>query len=143
MEPVFSDGDYLIIDEVSFRFREPDRGEVIVFRFPQAPSQFYIKRVIGLPGETVEIRDGKVRIYSAGDPSGFFLPEPYLAPGERTDGDLSVKVGQDEYFVLGDNRQASYDSRRWGMVPKIDIIGRVWVRPWPIPHFDIFSSEGI
>jgi len=128
------------VDEVSFRFRPPQRGEVVVFRFPRRTSEFYIKRLIGLPGETVEIAGGKVRIYNDQFPAGFSLEENYLGPTARTEGFLRVTLGKDEYFVLGDNRQASYDSRRWGVLPREDIIGRVWLRPWPIPEATIFAA---
>lgn len=140
MEPSFQDGDYLIVDEVSFRFREANRGEVVVFRFPQQASQFYIKRVVGLPAETIEVMGGRVKIYNADFPNGFFLDEEYLAPRERTEGNIRLQLNQGEYFVLGDNRHASYDSRRWGVVPRKDIIGRVWVRPWPVPRATIFEA---
>lgn len=140
MEPTFADGDYLVIDEISYRFREPSRGETVVFRFPQDSSQFYIKRVLGLAGETVEIRGGVVRIFNQEYPNGFTLRESYLPRQERTEGDLRVRLGPDEYFVLGDNRRASYDSRRWGSVSKQDIIGRVWLRPWPITQNAVFGA---
>ncbi|MBI2633703.1 MAG: signal peptidase I [Parcubacteria group bacterium] len=140
MEPTFEDGDYLIIDEISFRFREPERGEVVVFRFPKEPSQFYIKRVIGLPGETVEIKDGKVRIYPAGGGPTLVLEESYLAPGERTGGEQRMFIDAGSYFVLGDNRDASYDSRRWGLVSRSNTIGRVWLRPWPFTNARVFAA---
>jgi len=139
MEPTFRDRDYLIIDEVSFRLREPQRGEVVVFRFPQQPSQFYIKRIIGLPGETVEIADGRVKIIPR-DGAPAVLDERYLAPNEKTLGNARVTLGQNQFFVLGDNRDASYDSRRWGTLPKDDIIGRVWIRPWPVAMFSVFAA---
>lgn len=140
MEPTFSDGDYLVIDEISYRFREPERGEVIVFRFPGNERDFYIKRVIGLPGETVEIKAGKVRIYNSAHPSGLTLKEPYLPANLPTEGDLRVRLGEYEYFVLGDNRRSSYDSRRWGTLKKKEIIGRVWIRPWPIGENFLFEA---
>lgn len=132
MEPTFHDGDYLVIDEISYRFREPQRGEVVVFRFPGNPLDHYIKRLIGLPSETVQIQAGQVRISNAANPAGFILREDYLKPNMLTDGDLHVRLGPDEYFVLGDNRVASYDSRRWGVLEAGKISGRVWIRPWPI-----------
>lgn len=131
MEPNFENGDYLIVDEISYRFREPERGEVLVFKYPEDPTQRYIKRVVGLPGETVEIKDGKVMITNEQGTQA--LDESsYLSSDIQTIGDIKVIVGQDEYFVLGDNRYASYDSRRWGLLPKDDIIGRVFARPWPL-----------
>jgi len=130
MEPNFENGDYLIVDELSYRFREPQRGEVIVFKYPEDPTQRYIKRVIGLPGETVEIKDGKITI--SNQQGAQVLDESdYLSSDVQTMGDIKVTVGQNQYFVLGDNRYASYDSRRWGLLPEEDIIGRVFARPWP------------
>jgi signal peptidase I len=130
MEPSFENGDYLIIDEISYRFRDPQRGEVIVFRYPNDTSQRYIKRIIGLPGETVEIKEGKVIIYNQ---SGERILEEteYLNPSVYTPGDLRMTLREGEYFVLGDNRIASSDSRRWGSVPENDIIGQVFLRAWP------------
>lgn len=133
MEPTFHDGEYLIIDQLSYRFREPRWGEVIVFRYPQNPSQFFIKRVIGLPGETVRIRDG--RVVGLDESS-------YLAADVRTGGQMDVVLGAGEYFVLGDNREASSDSRSWGPLPRNDIIGRVWVRAWPLSRAMIFAPQG-
>lgn len=140
MEPMFSDGDYLVIDEISYRFRNPARGEVVVFRFPNSPIGFYIKRVIGLPGETVEISDGKVRIYNSDDPQGIFLEEQYLSAGTRTQNDMRLELGLDEFFVLGDNRHSSYDSRQWGALHRAEIIGRVWIRPWPLGQPVFFEA---
>lgn len=131
MEPNFEDGDYILVDELSFRFREAERGEVIIFRFPQQPSQFFIKRVVGLPEETVQIKDNKVTVFNEKNPQGFVLKEPYLAPEQKTLGTLTVKLDNNEYFVLGDNRLQSSDSRRWGPVNKELIMGRAFLRPWP------------
>lgn len=134
MEPNFHQGDYLIIDEISYRFHTPQRGEVVVFKSPQNPTQRYIKRIIGLPGEIVEIKDGKVIIYQ--DSKKFILDESsYLPAGFETPGQTRVFLQKDNYFVLGDNRLASFDSRRWGPLPKKNIIGRVFIRVWPITAF--------
>ena len=131
MEPNFSDGDYLIVDEITYRFRVPQRGEVIVFRYPNDPSQRYIKRIIGLPGETIEIEQGKVIIYS-NEEGGVVLEESaYLSPSVFTLGDLRTVLSENEYFVLGDNRAASADSRRWGLLSRENIIGRALIRAWP------------
>ena len=130
MEPNFQNGDYLIVDEISYRLRAPQRGEVIVFKYPANPSQKYIKRIIGLPGETVEIQAGKVDIYdSNGVPQ--ILDERYLPDFLETYGDVELRLSDSEYFVLGDNRTASSDSRRWGSVPRDNIIGKVFLRVWP------------
>lgn len=131
MEPNFEGGDYLIVDEISYRFREPQRGEVVVFKYPESPSQRYIKRIIGLPGETVEIKDGKVIIYK--DKESWVLDESkYLPLFLETSGNTQIILEQKEFFVLGDNRPVSSDSRRWGSLPREDIIGRVFFRAWPI-----------
>ncbi len=140
MEPTFHDGDYLVVDEITYRFREPQRGEVVVFRFPGNPADFYIKRIIGLPGEIVEIKAGKIRIYNSDYPSGFLLEEPYLPRNLKTEGNVRTQLGDNEYFVLGDNRGASYDSRKWGTVQRRNIIGRVWLRAWPPVEPFIFRA---
>lgn len=130
MEPNFHNGDYLIIDELSYQFRAPRRGEVIVFKYPQDPSQRYIKRIVGLPGETIKIQDGQVFIYQDGVLQA--LDElVYLSQSLQTPGNLEAILSRDEYFVLGDNRSVSADSRRWGTLPEENIIGRVFLRAWP------------
>lgn len=134
MEPNFENGDYLIVDEISYRFREPQRGEVVVFKYPQNPSLRYIKRVIGLPGETIEIEDGKVIIFNQTG-SQVLNESDYLPSYTITPGDLRLTLAKDEYFVLGDNRISSFDSRRWGPVPRENIIGRVFLRAWPFTAF--------
>lgn len=139
MEPTFADGEYLLIDEISYSFRQPERGEVVVFRFPQNESQFFIKRIIGLPGETVQLRGGVVWIVNSVNPNGMRLTEPYSRRPESS-GETTITLGDKEYFVLGDNRAVSYDSRRWGPVPRRDIIGRVWVRAWPVNRAMVFSA---
>lgn len=140
MEPTFEDGEYLVIDELSYRFRGPQRGEVVVFRFPPQPSQFFIKRLIGLPGETVHVEGGKVIIYNERHPVGVILDESaYLSADVRTDGQVHLTLGPSDYFVLGDNRAASSDSRSWGALPRHDIIGRVWVRAYPVTEWKLFS----
>lgn len=131
MEPSFEDGDYLLVDELSYRFSPPERGDVIIFRYPNDPSQFFIKRIIGLPNETVEIKFNTVKVYSKDNPEGFVLDEDYLSSEQKTLGDMVVKIDDNEYFVLGDNRLQSSDSRRWGAVNKSLITGRAFMRPWP------------
>lgn len=152
MLPDFHEGEYLFIDEASYHLRTPARGEVVVFRHPdqvcstfvqnnkllktiiQGPCTSYIKRIIGLPGETVKIADGKVTIINDENPSGFVLDESYIKSGISTLGTMSVKLSSDEYFVLGDNREpnASSDSREWGPLNKEFIIGRAWLRLLPL-----------
>lgn len=136
MEPAFHEKDYLIIDEISYRFNEPQRGEVIVFDSPVS-DDYYLKRIIALPGERVKIVDNKVIIYNDEYPSGVLLEEKYL--GEDTQGEVSMTLGDNQYFVLGDNRDASFDSRRFGAITDDDIVGRVWVRGWPFSRFSSFK----
>jgi signal peptidase I len=130
MEPTFHNGDYLIIDQISYQFRSPKRGEAIVFSYPYDRSQKYIKRIVGLPGETIQIEDGTITIYRDGIPQ--ILDESgYLADFTGTAGVLEIRLDDNEYFVMGDNRVASSDSRRWGPLPEGNIIGRVYLRAWP------------
>lgn len=130
MHPTFENLDYLIVDELLYTFRAPARGDVVVFRYPDNPSIFYIKRVIGLPGETVSINRGTVAITTAAGES-FTLPEPYIVNEDATY-TKDVSLSAEEYFVLGDNRPNSSDSRVWGPLPRKDIIGRVDLRLLPI-----------
>lgn len=140
MEPSFEDGDYLIINEISYRFTEPKRGETVVFRFPEDPKQFFIKRIIALPNETIEIKNNKITIYNAYNPTGFILEESqYLDPNQTTEGKLGTKLDENEYFVLGDNRIHSSDSRRWGPLNRNFIIGKTFIRAWPFDKIRYFS----
>ncbi|KPJ56786.1 hypothetical protein AMJ49_03890 [Parcubacteria bacterium DG_74_2] len=130
MEPSFFDRDYLVVDEISYRFHPPQRGEVIVFKYPQNPSQRFIKRIIGLPGETVEISEGRIIISKDGyswilDETDY-VPESFLLLKS-----IKVSLEKDEYFVLGDNRGHSFDSEDWGALPEDYIIGRVVFRALP------------
>lgn len=143
MEPTFHDHQYLIIDEIGYRFNEPKRGDIVVFRYPQNPQEYFIKRVIGLPGERVEVRDGSVYVYNDKYPEGFVLDESaYLADNIKTY-DLSeeiVTLRDSEYFVLGDNRNASKDSRSFGPVNKSFLTGRVMFRGWPFNQITVFHT---
>jgi len=139
MEPNFSSGNYLIIDEITYQFREPKRGEVIVFKYPNNPSTYYIKRVIGLPSEKITIQQGQILIYNQEYPDGLVLKEDYLLSGPRTTGNISKKLENTEYFVLGDNRNYSYDSRSWGPLNKKYIIGIARLRLLPINKAQAFS----
>ena len=138
MEPNFYDHEYLIIDELSYRFHQAQRGEIVVFRYPRDPSQFFIKRVIGLPGETVEVTNNHVIIYNTEHPNGIILQEPYI--GDRpTNGKERTTLGAQEYYVMGDNRNESMDSRSFGPVSRSGIIGRVWVRGLPLSRIGTFE----
>jgi len=143
MEPNFHDHEYLIVDEISYRLAPPQRGQVIVFRYPRNPQEFFIKRIIALPGETVQIKDGKVLIFNSAYPDGFALDEKYL-PADLTTYDQSeekVTVGTNEYFVLGDNRNASKDSRSFGPIDSSFITGKILFRGWPLNEITVFNSD--
>ncbi|MDD5430814.1 MAG: signal peptidase I [Candidatus Pacebacteria bacterium] len=143
MEPTFSSGNYLLIDEFTYRLREPQRGEVVVFRYPGNPSVYYIKRIIGLPTERVVVQKGEVRIFRKGDDEGLVVKEPYLPQGLKTGGDVTVVLGNNEYFVLGDNRNFSYDSRSWGVLPQKNILGVVRLRLLPFAQAAVFGEQAI
>ncbi len=141
MYPQFETHDYLLVDKVSYRLHEPARGDIIVFKYPGNTSINYVKRIIGMPGERVHIESGKVTIFNSGHPDGVTLDEPYVEAGNKTltpSGAIAdYSVSDDTYFVLGDNRQASSDSREWGLLPKVDIIGRVLLQAFPLNHFSL------
>jgi len=140
MEPNFYDGEYLVIDELSYYLRDARRGEVVVFRSPNNRSQFFIKRVIGLPGETVTIKDGRVEITSDDFDQGTILDESqYLSEKIRTGGQITYDLGESEFFVLGDNRAASSDSRSWGALDEKGIVGRAWIRVFPLSRLGIIE----
>ncbi len=139
MVPNFHNGDYLLIDEFTYRLRDPKRGEVIVFRREDSTS--FIKRVLGLPGERVHIEGGKVTIFNSEHPDGFLLEEGYLPATTTTDGVRDVALGQQEYYMLGDNREFSFDSRRWGPMEEDAIVGRVAARLWPVVNASGFQSQ--
>lgn len=140
MSPTFQNGDYVLVDELTYHFQAPQRGQVIVFHDPQDYSTYFIKRVIGLPGERIVIKNGNVTIYNKQHPNGFMLDETYLPKGMKTSGNYDVKLSSSTYFVMGDNRPLSYDSRSWGPLPAANIVGVVRVRLWPLNHFRIFTT---
>jgi signal peptidase I len=131
MEPNFSSGDYLLIDEISYRFREPQRGEVVVFHYPGDEKTYYIKRIIGLPDEQIKINGGKIFIFNEEYPNGLVIDEAYLPFGIQTSGSEEFSLKDNEYFVLGDNRNYSFDSRSWGNLQRAEIVGLVRLRLWP------------
>jgi signal peptidase I len=139
MEPTFENNQYIIVDQVSYKFRAPHRGDVVVFKYPRNEAFSFIKRIIGLPGETVEIHDGKVMIYNDENPNGVQLTEKYI-DDRYTSQELRRKLGEDDYFVLGDNRSNSSDSRHWGVLSRHLIIGRVWVVLYPFSDFKTVAS---
>lgn len=155
MEPTFKDGEYLIVNELSYHLGSPKRGDVVVFKHPdpactehigksyfhrvflQGPCENYIKRVIGLPGETVIIRDGKVAVKTKENPGGKVLDEGYIGQNIKTYGSQEVTLGKKEYYVLGDNRNpnASSDSREWGVLPRKNIVGKALIVLLPVDSF--------
>lgn len=143
MDPTFDSGQYLIIDQLSYRFNEPKRGEVIIFRYPKDPTKFFIKRIIGLPNETVEIQGTAIIIANESNPNGFELTEPYLAAANVKRDSLEILLSEDEYFVMGDNRRASSDSRIWGPLEEGFIIGRAFVRLFPIRKTSLFPGTAV
>lgn len=140
MAPTFDSGNYLIIDELSYRFEEPKRGDVVVFRFPFEPSKFLIKRIAGLPNETIDIQNSAIRIINSANPEGFVWKEGVVLENGRT-AEQHLTLKEDEYFVLGDNRGESADSRLWGPLKKKFIIGRPVIRLLPLKQADIFPGE--
>ncbi len=139
MFPTFKDGQYLIVDELSYHFREPARGDVIVFKPPMNLKTYYIKRIIGLPGETVIINGANIIIKNEAHPEGFILTQPYIET--PSDDKIEKTLGQDEYYVLGDNRTASSDSRYWGTLPRKDITGRAFLRLFPFTQVSYLPGE--
>ncbi|OGG60880.1 signal peptidase I [Candidatus Kaiserbacteria bacterium RIFCSPHIGHO2_02_FULL_49_16] len=142
MEPTFFGWDYLIIDKVVYNMKSPARGEVIVFTLPQDASRSLIKRVIGLPGEKVTISGSQITIINANHPDGFTLEEPYVEAKNATSGEkLERTLGSNEYFVMGDNRQVSSDSRIWGNLPEKNISGRVGLRLFPFGEISVVPGK--
>ncbi len=141
MEPNFYDHEYLIINELSYHLGQPVRGDSVVFKYPLDPRQYFIKRVIGLPGETVRIIDGKVYIINDNYPDGVELVENYLLPATKTLGDVEVALASDEYYLLGDNRLASLDSRIFGPVKEDLIVGKTLFRGWPVDRIGVITNN--
>lgn len=140
MNTTFADGQYLIVDQLTYHFEEPKRGDVVVFRYPKDPSKFFIKRVIGIPGDTVHVSGREVKIVNTENPDGKILPETYvdsMKPGAT----LTETLGEGEYFVMGDNRDQSSDSRSWGVLQRDKIVGRTFLRLFPFTAIDVFPGE--
>ena len=140
MVPAFESGHYLIIDEVSYRFEDPRRGDVVIFRFPPQPSKFLIKRVAALPGETIEIKGEDITIRNKERPDGFLWHQGMVNERRKT-GNQRVTLGENEYFVLGDNRDESADSRLWGPLNRKFIVGRPLVRLLPLDEIGVFPGK--
>ncbi|MEI7425637.1 MAG: signal peptidase I [Candidatus Moraniibacteriota bacterium] len=155
MEPNFQNGQYLIVNEFGFKkttvavsdlklfsvgaFRDIARQTVVVFRYPKNPGTFFIKRIIGLPGEKIEVKNGSYKIFNKENPDGFSPDESaYLDKNTKTTGDMVIMLKDNEYFVMGDNRAFSSDSRAWGPVTDDNIIGEVLLRAWPLNEMAVF-----
>lgn len=139
MFPTFHDGQYLIVDEISYIVNGPHRGDVVIFRYPNDPSRFFIKRLIGMPNEKITIKDGIVMITNKENPEGFALTEPYI--NEKFLTSFTYETGADEYFVMGDNRNRSSDSRQWGILPRKLMIGRAYLRLLPFSDAAYLPGE--
>ncbi|MDP3996530.1 MAG: signal peptidase I [bacterium] len=140
MEPTFEDKEYLIVDKLSYRVENPQRGDVVIFRFPGDTDKFLIKRIIGLPGETVEVRNGKTHIKNESYPDGFVLGEPYALSNLPLI-TMTVTLKDDYYFVMGDNREQSADSRIWGPLNRSFIVGRPFIRLYPFNEMAMFPGQ--
>ncbi|MFC1614960.1 signal peptidase I [Patescibacteria group bacterium] len=138
MDPTFGNGHYLIVDQISYQFEEPERGDVIIFKYPNDPSKFFIKRVIGLPGETVDLRNGITVIKNKTLPGGFTLDEPYVK--FKKNDTMTITLAEDEYFMMGDNRKASSDSRVWGPLKEEFIKGEALLRLLPVTRIDTYPG---
>lgn len=139
MEPNFETGDYLIVDEISYKFEDPKRGDVVVLRPPQDESRHFIKRIVGLPGESITVKGSLVTIVNDERPEGFIINEPYITL--QSDREAQFTLGPNEYFVMGDNRAVSYDSRSWGPLPADHIKGKALVRLYPFNTISILPGS--
>lgn len=145
MTPYLGDKDRIITEKISYKFDEPKRGEIIIFKYPLDPTEEFIKRIIALPGEKVQLSGSKVIIYNDENPQGMVLKEPYLRRGTTTAArafmgeEEIITVPENKYIVFGDNREGSSDSRQWGFVDKSDIVGRAFVRIWPAQSIGIIT----
>jgi signal peptidase I len=137
MKPTFYDGEYLIVDELSYYLSAPSRGQVVVFKYPYDRSKYFIKRIIGLPGETIDINNNKIVIKNTEHPEGFPLEENYITDTNWGDRKMSITLNTEEYFVMGDNRNASSDSREWGPLDGKFITGHVKLRLLPITRAEV------
>jgi signal peptidase I len=146
MSPTFETGQYIIVDQLSYQLNDPNRGDVVVFRFPQDPSKYFIKRIIGLPGETLKLNGQDVIIkkidgteMNANEIDGVILDEPYIRFQKNTYSEITLE--SDEYYVMGDNRLESLDSRIWGPLKKEYMLGRAFIRLLPIAEIDYLPGS--
>lgn len=141
MYPTFHDKEFILTDKISYRAHEPQRGDVVVFHAPEPFTSDFIKRIIGLPGETIMVKGGKTYI------NGKILPEPYLPAGLETVEKTTLREGVPyqipggRYMVFGDNRNFSSDSREWGSITRKSIVGKAWITYWPLDRMRIIQHE--
>lgn len=139
MYPTFHDGEYLIVDEISYNLGDPSRGDVVIFRYPKDPKRFFIKRIVGMPNEKIEMNNGQIIIKNKENPNGFILNESYISEDWSTTGTYTTE--DKEYFVMGDNRNRSSDSRFWGILPDDLLIGRAYLRLLPFKNMSYLPGK--
>ena len=139
MVPTFKNADYLIVDEIAYRLGKPKRDDIVIFKYPKDTKKFFIKRIIGLPNETVNMKNGVVTIINNEHKNGLELDEPYI--NDKSSNEIHFELEDNEYFVMGDNRNGSSDSRVWGPVPRNLMVGRAFLRLWPINNMSIFPGK--
>ena len=139
MVPTFENNEYLIVDQLTYHFEDPKRGDVIIMRYPKDPKTFFIKRIIGLPNEKIETLNKKIIIHGA-NTEPFTIDQSFIDLSRMRDEHTTYTLGSDEYFVMGDNRNESSDSRSWGNLPRADIIGRPVVRLFPLDRINLFPG---
>ena len=139
MIPAFEDANYLIIDKISYKLNNPERDDVVIFRYPNDQTKFFIKRIIGLPNETVDIKGSAVTITNKERPEGFMLEEPYVK--NISNNTVRFELKKDEYFVMGDNRSGSSDSRYWGAVKRELITGKAFLRLLPLNKIGVWPGD--
>lgn len=139
MDPTFKDKQYLIVDELSYHLGDPSRGDVAIFKFPKNPSQYFIKRVIGLPGETVSDSHGQITIKDKDGKTVVTMNEPYVVYAKDDSVERTLKPG--EYFMMGDNRAGSFDSRAWGPVDRNLIVGKAFLRLFPLTALNVLPGQ--
>ncbi|MFH0846369.1 MAG: signal peptidase I [Patescibacteria group bacterium] len=142
MSPNFETGHYLIVDQLSYNFEKPERGEIVIFKYPKDTTKFFIKRIIGLPNETITLDGDTISIINSAYPEGFVLDEPYIKSSFKNKKETIV-LGAKEYYVLGDNRAASSDSRVWGVLPEELIVGRAFLRLFPFNQISLFPEFSV
>ncbi len=141
MDPTFISGQYLIVDQLAYHFKDPQREDVIIFKYPRNPQIFFIKRIIGLPGETITLKGGRVTVVNKEHPQGIEVDDSHVAPARKGQDDFTTTLGDTEYFVMGDNRRESSDSRIWGPLERQYIVGRPLLSLLPISRISVFPGR--